>query len=60
MEILIVNLNTDQEMTETNRKSVLIFVNFEYTVDCQSAPGGPLFIATYEYQGRMKKNMTHL
>lgn len=60
MNILINNPNTDQEITETIRKSAIKFVNVEYTVDCQSAPGGPSFIATYEHQMQSVNGMIRL
>ncbi len=50
MKILIINPNSDQEMTDLIQKSARAFARDEYDVDCLPTPGAPKFIETYEDQ----------
>jgi allantoin racemase len=47
MKILIINPNSDPEMTEAILNSARSFANGEYAVDCLPTPGAPKFIDTY-------------
>ncbi|MFC1564030.1 aspartate/glutamate racemase family protein [candidate division KSB1 bacterium] len=48
MKILIINPNSDPEMTETIRKAAEIYADGDFEVDCKLTPGAPKFIETYE------------
>lgn len=50
MRILIINPNTDHEMSKLIEKNAREFVNNDYYVECRSVSSGPSFIATYEHQ----------
>ena len=46
MKILIINPNSDLEMTASIQKTAENFSNSEYEVICESSPGSPPFIET--------------
>ncbi len=48
MKILIINPNSDPEMTAVIQKSAENFANGEFEVVCKPTPGAPIFIETYE------------
>jgi allantoin racemase len=48
MKILIINPNSDPEMTEVIQRSAEDYARGEFVVVCKSTPGAPLFIETYE------------
>ena len=48
MKLLIINPNSDQQMTEAILSSATQFSDAEYDVDCLATPGAPLFIDTYQ------------
>jgi allantoin racemase len=48
MRILIINPNSDPEMTATIQKSAEDYAGAEFEVVCELTPGAPLFIETYE------------
>jgi allantoin racemase len=48
MKILIINPNSDLEMTEAIQKTAEKFAGGEFEVLCQPAPGAPKFIETHE------------
>ncbi len=48
MKILIINPNSDLEMTKAIQKTAEGFANGEYEVECKSTLGAPKFIETYE------------
>jgi allantoin racemase len=50
MKILVINPNSDQEMTRKIQRSADTFVSGRYEVTCVSTPGAPSFIETYEDQ----------
>lgn len=47
MRILIINPNSDPEMTETIRASAESYAKGEFEVVCKSTPGAPKFIEAY-------------
>jgi len=48
MKILIINPNSDLEMTEAIAKTAVDFAERKYEVVCLPTPGAPKFIETYE------------
>lgn len=60
MKILIINPNCDPEMTEAIQKSAERYASGEFEVICKSAPGGPIFIETYEDQIKAATGMIEL
>lgn len=50
MKILIINPNSDQEMTRKIQNTADTFASGRYEVTCVSTPGAPSFIETYEDQ----------
>jgi allantoin racemase len=48
MKILIINPNSDPDMTESIRKTAENYAGGEFEIDCRSNPGAPVFIETYE------------
>jgi allantoin racemase len=48
VRILIVNTNSDPEMTDVIERSAEAFANGEFEVVCKPTPGAPVFIETYE------------
>ena len=48
MKILIINPNSDPEMTEAIRKAAENYADGEFEVACKPNPGAPVFIETYE------------
>ena len=48
MKILIINPNSNDEMTEDIKKSAVEFANNDFDVDCVSTPNAPNFIENYE------------
>jgi allantoin racemase len=60
MRILIINPNSDPEMTAVIQKSAKDFARGEFEVVCQPTPGAPLFIETYEDVLRAAPGMIRL
>jgi len=60
MKILIVNPNSDQEMTDLIQKSAKAFAKDEYDVTCFPTPGAPKFIETYEDQVNAASGMIQI
>jgi allantoin racemase len=48
MKILIINPNSDPEMTKVIQRSAEDYAGGEFEVVCKPTPGAPLFIETYE------------
>ncbi|MFC1477355.1 aspartate/glutamate racemase family protein [candidate division KSB1 bacterium] len=48
MKILIINPNSDPDMTAVIRKSAVEYIRGRYEVDCVLTPGAPKFIDTFE------------
>ncbi|MHA1969806.1 MAG: aspartate/glutamate racemase family protein [Candidatus Hodarchaeales archaeon] len=57
---MIINPNSDLEMTEAIQKTINEFVNGEYQVICKYTPGAPKFIETYEDQIKAAPGMIQL
>lgn len=60
MKILIVNPNSDQEMTRKIQRTADTFASGRYEVTCVSTPGAPTFIETYEDQITAAPGMINL
>ena len=48
MKILIINPNSDPEMTALSQKTAEKFAGSDFEVVCRPTPGAPVFIETYE------------
>ena len=60
MKILIINPNSDLEMTKAIQKTADNFAKGEYEVVCQSNPDAPRFIETYEDEVKTAPGMIQL
>ena len=60
MKILIINPNSDPEMTEAIKKTAGDFAGGKYEVDCLPTPGAPKFIETYEDVSKAAPGMIRL
>jgi allantoin racemase len=60
MNILIINPNSDPNMTEAIQKAAEHYVKGEFEVFTQSTPGAPSFIETYEDQAKAAPGMIEL
>jgi len=60
MKILIINPNSDPEMTEAIRKTAENFVGRECEVVCKPTPGAPKFIETYKDEIKAAPGMVKL
>ncbi|MCK5159537.1 MAG: aspartate/glutamate racemase family protein [Candidatus Heimdallarchaeota archaeon] len=60
MKILIINPNSDLEMTKAIQKTADNFAKGEYEVVCQSNPDAPRFIETYEDEVKTAPGMIRL
>ncbi len=60
MKILIINPNSDLEMTKAIQKTADNFAKGEYEVVCQSNPDAPRFIETYEDEVKTASGMIQL
>lgn len=60
MRILIINPNSDLEMTAAIQRSADSFANGEFDVVCKPTPGAPKFIETYEDQIKAAPGMVQL
>lgn len=60
MKILIINPNSDLEMTKAIQKTADNFARGEYEVVCQSNPDAPRFIETYEDEVKTAPGMIRL
>jgi allantoin racemase len=60
MKILIINPNSNPEITEKIQKTAEKFADHEFDVICKSTPGAPAFIETYEDQIRAAPGMIQL
>ena len=60
MKILIINPNSDLEMTAAIQRSADDFANGEFDVVCKPTPGAPEFIETYEDQIKAAPGMVKL
>ena len=60
MRILIINPNSDLEMTAAIQRSADSFANGEFDVVCTPTPGAPKFIETYEDQIKAAPGMVQL
>jgi len=56
-KMLIINPNSDEEMTKAIQKTAENFAQDEYEVVCMSTPGAPSFIETYEDQSQAAPGM---
>jgi allantoin racemase len=56
-KILIINPNSDVEMTKAIQKTAENFAQDEHEVVCMSTPGAPSFIETYEDQSQAAPGM---
>jgi allantoin racemase len=60
MKILIINPNSDRQMGEAIQKSAEDFAEGRFEVVCESTPGAPAFIETYEDMIRAAPDMIRL
>jgi allantoin racemase len=60
MKILIINPNSDPEMTAAIERSARNFAAGDFEVDCLATPGAPRFIETYEDQLKAAPGMVRL
>ncbi|MFX0085905.1 MAG: aspartate/glutamate racemase family protein [Candidatus Hodarchaeota archaeon] len=60
MKVLIINPNSDSEMTESIQKTADKFANKEFEVVCKSTFGAPRFIETYEDEIKAASGMIQL
>jgi allantoin racemase len=60
MKILIINPNSDPEMTAAIERSARDFAAGDFEVDCLATPGAPRFIETYEDQLKAAPGMVRL
>ena len=60
MKILIINPNSDAQMTEAILELARGFVGERYQVDCLSTPGSPPFIETYQDEAAAAPGMLKL
>jgi allantoin racemase len=60
MKILIINPNSDPEMTRKIEEAARAFAAGEFEVVCLATPGAPRFIETYEDQARAAPGMSKL
>ncbi len=60
MKILIINPNSDFEMTEAIRRTAENFSDGEFEVTCKPTPGAPKFIETYEDEIKTAPGMIQL
>lgn len=60
MKILIINPNSDLEMTEAIQKTADNFAEGEFEVVCKATPAAPKFIETYEDEIKATPGMIQL
>jgi allantoin racemase len=60
MRILIINPNSDPEMTRKIEEAARAFAAGEFEVVCRATPGAPRFIETYEDQARAAPGMSRI
>jgi len=60
VKILIINPNSDEQMTRAIAETAKRFAAGAYEVSAKSTPGAPLFIETYEDQARAVQGMIDL
>jgi allantoin racemase len=60
MKILIINPNSDLEMTESIQKTALEYAAGDFDVECRPTPDAPAFIETYEDQIKVAPGMIKL
>jgi allantoin racemase len=60
MRILIINPNSDREMTRTIEAAARTFAAGDFEVVCRATPGAPPFIETYEDEARAAPGMIGL
>ena len=60
MKILIINPNSDLEMTEAIQRTAEKFADGEFEVTCKPTPGAPKFIETYEDEIKTAPGMIQL
>jgi allantoin racemase len=60
MKILIINPNSDSEITESIQQTAVRFANKEYEVSCKSTPRAPKFIETNEDEIKAAPGMIQL
>ena len=60
MKILIINPNSDAEMSKAIQQTANNFADGEYEVICKSTHGAPKFIETYEDQIKAAPGMLNL
>ena len=60
MKILIINPNSDKEMTKAIQRTADDFAAGEYEVECKSTQGAPEFIETYEDEIKAAPGMIQL
>ncbi|MHA2298859.1 MAG: aspartate/glutamate racemase family protein [Candidatus Hodarchaeales archaeon] len=60
MKILIINPNSDLEMTKSIQKSANDYANGDFEVVCEPTPGAPVFIETYEDELKSTPGMVEL
>ena len=60
MKILIINPNSDQEITRAIQKTADNFSGGEFETVCQATPGAPQFIETYEDEIKAAPGMIQL
>jgi allantoin racemase len=60
MKILIINPNSDPEMTAAIERSARDFAAGDFEVDCFATPGAPRFLETYEDQLKAAPGMVRL
>lgn len=60
MKILIINPNSDLEMTEAIQRTAEKFSDGEFEVTCKPTPGAPKFIETYEDEIKTAPGMIQL
>lgn len=60
MKILIINPNSDLEMTEAIQRTAENFSDGEFEITCKPTPGAPKFIETYEDEIKTAPGMIQL
>ena len=60
MKILIINPNSDLEMTEAIQRTAENFSGGDFEVTCKPTPGAPKFIETYEDEIKTAPGMIQL
>lgn len=60
MRVLIINPNSDPEMTAAIQRAAVEYAAGEFEVECKATPGAPRFIETYEDESWIGRPMVEL